>query len=421
MSNALAISAVTAALQFYLGNVYSGLSTLFGGNVTVSSQAPDLVQNSLGTGSTLQNQVNLFLHQVTPNAAWRNAGLPSVGADGKSQLQNPPLALDLHYLLTAYGSGDWQAEALLGYALLMLHQTPILARDDIRNALNKLPASNPLNPLSTPLGSSGLADQIEMIKITPATLGKEEMAWLWTALKADYRPTFPFQVSLVLLQPQFPSTLALPVLTRNIATQSGPPPQLLQVQPPAQQAAAAPGDSVTVTGESLIGASKVALSNPRLGIQYVPFAPSNVTDTSISFTVPNDPTRLPAGIYSLSVQFTSASGTVLQSTNSVPMVIAPTILATPAPTAVANAAGTLVTLSCNPQALPNQTVSLIMGSIAVFAQPFAAATATLSFQFTPALPSGPYLARLQVEGVVSPVAVDWSATPPKFTGPMVTV
>jgi hypothetical protein len=98
MSNALAISGVTAALQYYLGNVYSGLSTLFGGSVTVSSQAPDLVQNSIGDGSTLQNQVNIFLHQVTYNSAWRNVSLPSLGADGKSQLKNPPLALDLHYL-----------------------------------------------------------------------------------------------------------------------------------------------------------------------------------------------------------------------------------------------------------------------------------------------------------------------------------
>ena len=124
MSNALAISGVTAALQYYLGNVYSGLSTLFGGSVTVSSQAPDLVQNSIGDGSTLQNQVNIFLHQVTYNSGWRNVGLPSVGADGKSQLRNPPLALDLHYLLTAYGSSDWQAEALLGYAVLMLDHNP---------------------------------------------------------------------------------------------------------------------------------------------------------------------------------------------------------------------------------------------------------------------------------------------------------
>ena len=78
MSGALAISGVTAALQYYLGNVYSGLSSLFGGAVVVSSQAPDLVQNSLGDGSTLQNQVNIFLHQVTHNVAWRNVGLPSL-------------------------------------------------------------------------------------------------------------------------------------------------------------------------------------------------------------------------------------------------------------------------------------------------------------------------------------------------------
>ena len=154
MSSALAISGVTAALQYYLGNVYSGLSSLFGGTVVVSSQAPDLVQNSLGDGSTLQNQVNLFLHQVTHNVGWRNVGLPSLAADGKTVLKNPPLALDLHYLLTAYGSSDWQAEALLGYALLMLHQNPVIARSQVSAALQALPTSNPSNPLSAELGAS---------------------------------------------------------------------------------------------------------------------------------------------------------------------------------------------------------------------------------------------------------------------------
>ena len=46
------------------------------------------------------------------------------------------------------------------------------------------------NPLWNALASTGLADQIEMIKLTPSTLGREEMAWVWTALKADYRPTY---------------------------------------------------------------------------------------------------------------------------------------------------------------------------------------------------------------------------------------
>ena len=152
-------------------------------------------------------------------------------ADGKTRLTNPPLALDLHYLLTAYGSEDWQAEALLGYALLMLHENPVLMRNDISHGVREAADTRyPSNPLSTPLGACGLADQIEMIKITPATLGREEMAWLWTALKADYRPTFPFQVSVVLMQPQqCRRSLALPVL-RAESSRAGEflPAQILQ-------------------------------------------------------------------------------------------------------------------------------------------------------------------------------------------------
>ena len=201
MSSALAIAGVSAVLQSYLANLYTGLSALFGGTVTVSAKAPDIVQESFGSRGA-ENQVNLFLHQVTHNVGWRNQDQPSVGADGMTRLANPALALDLHYLLTAYGSQDWQAEALLGFALLMLHENPVLTRHDISNAIAKLPVNDPANPLSGPLGAVGLADQIELLKITPAVLGREEMAWLWTALKADYRPTFPFQVSVVLLQPQ---------------------------------------------------------------------------------------------------------------------------------------------------------------------------------------------------------------------------
>ena len=96
------------------------------------------MQEAFTPGSP-ENQVNIFLHQVTHNVGWRNQDLPSVAADGRRRLSNPPLALDLHYLLTAYGSADWQAEALLGFALLMLHENPVLTRNDISNAIGKLP------------------------------------------------------------------------------------------------------------------------------------------------------------------------------------------------------------------------------------------------------------------------------------------
>jgi hypothetical protein len=417
MSNALAISGVTAVLQYLLNIVYNDPHSPLGG-VLVSAIAPDIVQSNLGTGSIAHLQVNLFMHQVTPNAAWRNVDLPSLAPDGSTRLKNPPLALDLHYLLTAYASEDTQAEALLGYALLMMHENPVLPRAQINTALTSLPATNPFH---TVLGASGLADQFEMLKLTPVTLGREEMAWLWTALKADYRPTFAFDVSVVLMQSLLPSSFALPVLSRNIIVQAETIAQLLDVQPPSHQTASAPGDTVTVTGEFLSAASLVALTNQRLGIQYKPFPPSAVTGASVVFTVPEDPTKLPAGIYNLSVLFTNGSGLVVQSTNSLPMALAPKILPSPAPTAVGNALGTLVTLSCDPQALPNQSISLALGATAVPAQIFDTPTAVLTFQFPPTLAPGSYLVRLRVDGVDSPVAVDWTATPPKFLGPFLTV
>ena len=102
MSSALGISAVTAVLETLLNGVYNPGAGL--GTVTVSAVAPDIVQAALGSGAEAHLQVNLFLHQVTLNGAWRNIGLPELGADGSTVLQNRPLALDLHYLLTAYAS-----------------------------------------------------------------------------------------------------------------------------------------------------------------------------------------------------------------------------------------------------------------------------------------------------------------------------
>jgi hypothetical protein len=121
------------------------------------------------------------------------------------------------------------------------------------------------------------------------------------------------------------------------------------------------------------------------------------------------------------VLFTDSSGTLLNNSNTLLLALAPSIAASPAPTAIASGGGTLVTLTANPQVLPNQVVQLILGGTAVPAQAFTSATTGLSFQFTPALGSGSYLARLEVDGVMSPIAVNWTATPPSFSGPMISV
>ena len=401
MSNALAIAGTTAVLYQILNNVFA--STTFG-SVTVTALAPDIVQSS--QNSTPALQVNLFLHQVTPNPGWRNVGLPSVSADGTSRLRNQPLALDLHYLLTAYGRENFEAEALLGYAVQALHETPVLARADIQTALNPPPSAGN-STLNGSLDLAGLADQVEMLKVTPATLGREEMAWLWTALKADYRPTFPFQVTVVIIQAQGPTSAPLPVATRSIVAQASLLSSIGAVTPPSGKSAASPGDPVTVSGTGLSNATGVFLSNAYLGIQYGPIVPSSVTNTSVQFVLPNiptigspPPTPLPSGVYLLSVQV-QAPGTVTPaSSNSLPLAIAPQITSALPPSVSGKSFSLRPT--CTPILLPKQAVSLILGGEETPVVSFQSATNTPTFNFSNVAP-GTYLVRLRVDGIDSPV------------------
>src|SRR6185436_10358978 len=144
MSTALAIASVTAVLRDLLNNglIDHDVSATLG-NVTVSSLPPDRVDI---TSQNQQSRLNVFLYQVTPNAGWRNVGLPSRNANG-DRLSNPPLALNLHYLLTAYGALELHAEILLGYGMQLLHETPVLTRTAIRMSLAPPTAVGPVNSL----------------------------------------------------------------------------------------------------------------------------------------------------------------------------------------------------------------------------------------------------------------------------------
>lgn len=421
MSNALALSAVTATLQYWLSSTLNDPSTSLG-SVVVTAVSPDIAQPGGATGGNADLSLNVFLHQVIPNAAWRNIGYPSLSRDGATRISNPPLALDLHYLLTAYASKDTEAEALMGYAVLMLHENPVFTRQQISAALTGIA---PTQPFATVLKNSGLADQFEMVKVTPSKMNKEELAWLWTALKADYRLTFPFAVSVVLIEPQFAVLGSLPVFQANLTVQAGLQPNITQISPPtppssgvAGQVAAAPGQPLTLGGSGMSNVTQISFTNPRVGVSYtyVLQPTDTITEASITFPVPNDAVHFPAGIYQLTAQITDSTGVVQQSSNSVLTPIAPVINGTP--TYVTNSKGMLFTVDTIPQIQPNQSVSMSLGNYAGVVQIFNAATATLQFQFA-TLPAGEYVARLTVDGV--PSNVTWSASIPGFTGPMVNI
>ena len=198
--------------------------------------------------------------------------------------------------------------------------------------------------------------------------------------------------------------------------------QLLAVRPPYDQSPViSVGDTVVITGISLNGASAIVLTNPVTNVSYQ-FAPAinGLTNTLLSFAVPDVPAQMPCGICQVSLQFTDSSGHVTQQTNSVVIGIGISIAGAPAPApaAATSGGGTLITLICDPQVQTQQQVSLSLvsktggTSQGATAQSFTGPTALLSFQFPSVLPADTYAAYLVVDGVVTPAAQNRSFTPP---------
>jgi len=297
MSNALAIAAVTAVLRDLLNNgVIAHDLAANVGVVKVTSKPPD----AINAGPNEAAQLNLFLYQVTPNQGWRNHGLPSRD-DAGARLTNPPLALDLHYLLMAYGGDDFVTEILLGYGMQVLHETPVLTRDAIRAALapQSPVTGSALPPALQALTASDLADQVEMIKIVPETLNVEELSKLWAAFQTHYRTSTAFRASVVLIESARSTRSALPVLKHKVYTLPMERPVINQVVskavPPADPRIT-PASTLQIQGAGLKG----PVTRVRLEEAFVSDGALTVTDTLISFALSAAPT-LRAGVRSLQV------------------------------------------------------------------------------------------------------------------------
>ena len=433
MSSALAIAGVSAVLQSMLTGLKSDLSTALGVAPDITALAPEDVTQTKDAKPCL----NLFLYQVTPNPGWRNVNHPSRDAAG-DRIANPPLALDLHYLLTAYGSADLQAEVLLGYGMQLLHETPVLARDLIRSILN--PAIPPVLPIYQALQTVGLADQIEQIKVTLGAMNTEELSKLWTALQAQYRPTATYIATVVLIEASRAARSPLPVLSRGkvdpvthreagVAVQPNllpPYPFIESIAPDTKQIAAELGDTLVVSGHNLDGVAgqyRLLIANAWRGIErdIFPEVAASGTESSVSFLLPNDPVNIPAGTYTACLQLQKAGEPRPRRTNVLPLTIAPKIQSGSLPASINIGGNPSITLTptCTPQVRPNQRVSLLLGGIELLADPFTVATATPSFTFTDPVPDK-YWVRLRVDGVDS-LLVDTSVSPPQFTGPQIDV
>lgn len=441
MTTALGIAAVTATLRSLLseGLVEHNLSGVLGSTATVSVLPPDRVVPQNGTEAS---QLNLFLHRVSANTGWRNEGLPSRDASGRNRLSNAPLALDLHYLLSAYSGGDLHAEILLGYAMQWLHESPLLTRGMIRQALT--PAPLPGTPLERALFDSGLADQVELIKITPEHLDTEEMSKLWTATQSHLRPTAAYRATVVLIEASEPVRSALPVLTRGgVDPSSGRErgvsvepslepaiPTLEAVSPPGGQIVARLGETIDLTGHHLDGTGRtVLLGNDRFESELSLPALATGGAALVQFSIPlADAANYPVGVYRVGVSVLRPGESAARSSNRLAMTLAPQITGLPLNVVRAGDGSASFTINFHPALRAGQSVVLVLGQQEYAPQAFTAPTTSLDFviEDAPVSPPPPpgqppgHLARLRIDGIDSPV-IDRTAVPPTFLNQRVVI
>lgn len=218
MSTALAIAATTRVLGSLIDqNIQkANVATVLGQPPYVSTLAPDQLEAPAEETAKL----SLFLYHVTYNQGWREVGLPSRDSSGVG-VDRPPLALNLHYLLVAYGNADYVPQMLLGLGMQALHENPFLTRDEITTVFTPPTPATTLPPVDSALATANLAGQVERIKVTPEPLTTEDLSKLWTAFGGKFRPSAGYQATVVLIESTAPIQTALPV------TQ---PPNLLVLQ-----------------------------------------------------------------------------------------------------------------------------------------------------------------------------------------------
>src|SRR5689334_21620585 len=126
MSKSQAIAAVTSMLA-HVVNVSTGADVKLGRPTAPNGNDPQA------------RKVQIFLYQVTPNAAWRNMDLPTRDSAGQRVTQRPQIALDLHYLFSFYGDEEkLEPQLMLGEVVRDLHARAMLSHQRVAAILSNI-------------------------------------------------------------------------------------------------------------------------------------------------------------------------------------------------------------------------------------------------------------------------------------------
>jgi Pvc16 N-terminal domain len=381
MSNYLAIATTTAALQQVLLTPVSNAV----GSAVVGFNRPDAATSTTPL-------VNIFLYQITPNAAYRNADLPTRRGDG-SLVQRPQAAFDLHYLFTFHGNdAQLEPQRLLGAVATTLHSQPLLSTDNINSAVTTFGF----------LAGSGLDSQIERIRFTPTALSLEEFSKLWSVFfQVEYSLSAAYQASVVLMESSDTPVPAKPVLQPNLYVVPFNSPYVSQV-------VAQDGKPITSASTILIQGTHLMSPNTFILIEDQELTASASSATQLTLPIP---ATLHAGVKALQVLQKLAMGTPATThrgfeSNVAAFVLHPTVTSATAVAAVSG--GSDVTVNLAPNIGIGQRAVLLLDNVTATPPISYASQATVSIADASSIvinilnvPTGTYLVRVQIDGAES--------------------
>ena len=288
-----------------IGGVSASLRRLLEDRAQIPAGAAPVVftvgppRSEAGEGIAERSRVNLFLYRVSENGALKNEELP--GRASSNGYGHPPLSVDLHYLLTAYGSAsvdddfvdETRAHMLLGSAMRVLHDYPVIT-DELRTVRP---------PQNQPIIDTALVGEHESVKLSLDPVSLEDLSKVWTALTLPYRASAAYKVTVVQIESRRPArsvrpvgeppdagprVIAVPMRRPRITTlavrRPGDPPD--RERP---QAYARIGDTLVIRGSGMAGSGTTVL----LGAFDASAAISATAEDRIELVLPDHPALQP--------------------------------------------------------------------------------------------------------------------------------
>lgn len=398
MSSDLAVTAVTRTLRQILDDDIADKwgNDVLEGDLTKQFVVANLPPHKVRDVHPSQNVVNVFLYRTDLNAAWRNMPLPTQARPGENA--TPPLALNLEYLITAYGEDEREdaAHFFLGQAMRVLHDRAILPRQTFRTVLEK----------------ARVHQQIERVTVTPKSLSIEEMSKLWSILQTQFRISAAYLVTVLLIDSQAESRSAPPVLTRGpedtgVTALASLPPVLDFAKASTGFGGVRLGETLVVQGERLdSGALMARVRHPLTQPVDLPVTPVDAShvEVTIPAAAPASGVSLawPAGVYSIALAL-SRPNLPQWLTNEVPFALAPSVTVNPK-TNTAPGSPFEVTLEATPQVRVGQTVIVIWDDRQVAPKSMTTpndADAATTIRFDAPGDLGMHRVRLRIDGIDS--------------------